>query len=612
MISIVENIKEHTYEIKSKYDPQLISYLKNVPGRRWIPEKKIWSIPFDKLGWLIKSLTGTKYENEVTVYSSEKLNENSALNPTAKIPEIDISNVPFYIKQGAKPYQHQIDTLKYAIDRYNRGNHSGFILADEPGLGKTASAMNVALYGREHWGFKHCLIICCVNSAKYNWLSDIKAHTDGKEIPYLIGSRLRKDKKTIKRNTGNKERVEDLKIGNKYGFKDGESLPYFLIVNIEALRYREGKYFPFTQQIIEWINRGDINMIVLDEIHKGASPSSMQGKQLNQIKQKIRKDIMWLPMTGTPITNKPTDVYLPLKLINGHSYTNYYLWCQNYCIYGGYGDHEIVAYKNIEQLKNMLQDNMLRRLKSDVLKDLPPKLQIVEYVENTSYQEKLYDLVVRDVIAAQDSIVSSLNPLTKLLRLRQVNGSPELIDETLSVDSPDYISKNAKLQKVLEIVQDIIDRNEKVVIFSEWVEPLKTLYKYVSRIAKTCCYLGTMTPDDREKHKRVFLNNPEYKIMLGTIGAMGTSHTLTCANNAIFYDEPYTPADKLQAEDRIHRIGATSPINIYTVITTDTIDDRVHDILYTKSTMSNYIVDNKLDIHNNPTLLTFLLSDSMK
>ena len=611
MISVIENPLNHTYDIKFKYDPTLIEYIKQVPGRRWDQESKVWSIPADKLGWLVKSVSGTKYEAQIVIYSSEKLNDNARLGAISDIPDIDISKVPFYIKEGATPYQHQLDTLKYAIDRYSRGNHSGFILADEPGLGKTASAMNVALYGREHWGFKHCLIISCVNSAKYNWISDIADHTNGQEIPYLIGARLKKNK-TIRRTTGNKERVEDLVTRCKYGIRDSEPLPYFLVVNIEAIRYRIGRNYPFADQIIEWINRGDLNMIVLDEVHKNTSPSSLQGKQLSRIKQKITREIMWLPMTGTPITNKPTDVYLPLKLINGHAYNNYYMWCQNYCVYGGYGGHEIVSYKNIEQLKSLLRGNMLRRLKIDVLKDLPPKIPFIEYVENTPYQQHLYGLVAENILNMQDDIVNSMNPLTKLLRLRQVNGSPELINENLDINSPDYISKNAKLQHTLELVKSIMARKEKVVIFSEWVQPLKTLYKYVSKLSKVCCCVGTMTPEDREKHKKVFMENPDYTVMLGTIGAMGTSHTLTSANNVIFYDEPYTPADKLQAEDRVHRIGASKSINVYTLITMDTIDHRVHDILYTKSAMSDYIVDDKLDLHNNPMLLSYLLSDSIK
>ena len=613
MISVIENTRTHNYEISFKYDPALIEHIKQVPGRRWVPETKIWTIPSDKLGWFINEIRDTKYESQVVIYSSEKLNKNEMLESTSYIPDIDISKVPFYICKGSKPYQHQLDTLKFAIDRYNRGNHNGFILADEPGLGKTASAMNIALYGREHWGFQHCLIICCVNGAKYNWVSDIIKHTDGKETPYLIGSRLKRDGVSLRKTVSNQARVDDMLCGRKYGIKDGTPLPFFLVVNIEAFRYHIGKVYPFADAITKWINDGLINMVVLDEVHKNMSPSSAQGKRINKIKQDATRNIMWMPMTGTPITNKPTDVYLPLKLVNGHNYTNYHKWCENFCVYGGYGGHDIVSYKNIDKLKQMLQDNMLRRLKDEVL-DLPPKLQITEYVENTSYQNRLYNDVADELIANEYDILNSFNPLTKFLRLRQVNGSPEIIDESIVplIGTPKYLAKNAKLVKAIDIVSDILERGEKVIIFSNWVEPLKTLYKYVSRMSKVCCVIGSMDVAEREKHKQVFNSNPDYKIMLGTIGAMGTSHTLTASNNVIFFDEPWTPADKLQSEDRVHRIGATKAINIYTIISVDTVDDRVHDILYEKSTMSNYIVDDKLDLHNNPALLSYIMQDSLK
>ena len=119
-----------------------------------------------------------------------------------------------------------------------------------------------------------------------------------------------------------------------------------------------------------------------------------------------------------------------------------------------------------------------------------------------------------------------------------------------------------------------------------------------------------MSETERQKHKRVFIENPQYTVMLGTIGAMGTTHTFTVARNIIFYDEPWTAVDKLQAEDRAHRIGTTEPLKIYTLISKDTIDERVHDIIYGKEIMSKYIVDNKIDLHNNSELLYQLLGKS--
>ena len=607
MIQIKEN--GHVYEIRFKYDPCVIALIKNVPGRYWHPQSKIWTIPKDKLGWLIKEFKDTPYEDQIVVQSTESLNVNASLDTTTSIPDIDVSMIPFYVKEGAKPYAHQIDFMKYAIDRQQRGYRSGFILADDQGLAKTCETMNLAIYNKKQHKYKHCLVICCINNAKYNWRQDIIDHSRGAEVPYILGTRFKRDKVSTRSNTGGKEKLADLETGHMYGDTSAPELPYFLIINIEALRSKSGKQYYITDQIIKWINEGKLNMIAIDEVHKNTSPSSLQGKQLLKIKQATGSRAEWIPMTGTPIVNKPTDVFLPLKLVDGHRFSSYYTWCKEFCIYGGYGDHEIVGYKNIPRLKAMLQSNMIRRLKSDVL-DLPPKIHYTRYVENTPYQEKLYQDVVSGMRNNKTKILSSLNPLVQFLRLRQVNGSPELVDSDLVVN-PSYIKYNAKLQELLEVLEEINERGEKVVVFSNWVEPLRTLYKFVSQKYKTCCFTGTMSDEDKEKHKRVFQNNPKYTVMLGTIDALGTVHTLTAANNVIFYDEPWTPTDKVQAEDRVYRISTTKTVNIYTILSKDTVDDRVHNLLYTKDLVSGYVVDNKLDIHNNPEVFDMLLGDSI-
>lgn len=597
------------YEIRFRYDPYLVACIKGVPGRTWNPNGKFWSIPKDKLGWLVNSLKNTPYENQVVVQSTESININASIDATTDIPDIDVSNIPFYVKEGATPFKHQIDFMKYAIDRQSRGLNGGFILGDDQGLAKTCECMNLALYNRDNKGFKHCLVICCVNSAKYNWVQDIKDHTRGKEVPYILGTRFKRDKITTRCDTGGKEKLEDLTTGHMYGDINAPELPYFIIVNIEAFRAKKGKSYYFTDEVIKWVNTGKIHMIAIDEVHKNTSPSSLQGKQILRLKKYTGSLVEWIPITGTPIVSKPTDVFLPLKLVDGHNFSSYYTWCQQFCIYGGYGDHEIVGYKNVPMLKDMLQSNMIRRLKSDVL-DLPPKIRYTRYVDNTSYQEKLYQCVTSDIRNDKIKILSSLNPLSKFLRLRQVNGSPELVDSELKVDK-NYIKKNAKLIELLDILEEIHERGEKVVVFSNWVEPLRTLYKFISQRYKTCCFTGTMTESDREIHKQTFQNNPEYTVLLGTIGAAGTVHTFTAANNLIFYDEPWTPTDKAQAEDRIYRIGTTRSVNIYTILSRNTIDDRVHNILYTKELVSSYMVDNKLDIYNNPEVFDMLLGDSI-
>lgn len=602
MITVIQN--NDVYIIRFQYDPQIISLIKNVPGRCWDAQKKYWTVPKDRLGFLLNQFKGTPYEPYVEVYNDERISENATLDSTVNIPDIDISDVDYQVEDGLNPFPHQLDFMKYAINKQNNGDFSGFILADQQGLTKTNEVMNLALYNRKKYGISHCLIICCINSAKYNWLYDIQKHTNGAEVPYILGSRKKRDG-SIDYNGSSVNKLQDLVSGHMFGKETEPELPFFLIMNIEAIRFKQNRHYTIREQIAQLANVGYINMIALDEIHIHCSASSQNGKQILELKKSIQVDVEWIPMTGTPIVNKPTDVYIPLKLVNGHHFNSYYKWQQNFCVFGGFGDHEVLTYKNIPELKDWLQSKMLRRLKKDVL-DLPEKLHIVEYVENTPYQTQLYRTVQTDMLAHVEEIKSSSNPAVKYLRLRQINGSPELVDTTLKVDK-DYLSKNAKLLRLIELVQSIVAYDEKVVIFSNWVEPLRTIYRFLASRYKVCVFTGTMSDADCEKHKQAFINNPECKILLGTTEKLGVSHTLTVAHNVIFYDEPWNYAKFEQAEDRCHRAGTTSTVNVYSLLTKDTVDDRVHDIIMTKDGVSKYVVDGQLDFKNNPKLVEYLL-----
>lgn len=593
------------YTVQFKYNPQIVELVKAVPGRRWVPEEKIWTIPSDKLGFLIAQFKATPFESELKIVSKEQLNENATVEGVREIPEWDLSGVHLYVEQGHKLFSHQIDTMKYYLWRVHNGYNSGFLLADEPGAGKTLQIMNVAMWKKEHRNSKHCLIIVCVNSAKYNWVEDIEKHTNGQEHPYILGSRIRRNG-TINCSGSGKDKMKDLITGKMYGKENGDPLPYFLVMNIESLRTKVGKTKVLTNEIIRMINDDEIDSIAIDEVHKNASPSSIQGQQLTAIKKKAKKQIEWFPMTGTPITSKPTDVFTPLGLIGGHSVTSFWEWCHMFCVYGGFGGKEIVGYKNIPYLKTLLQPNMLRRLKKDIL-DLPPKIYHVEYVENTPYQQKLYEKVSEELKKEKKEIMRAVNPMTRFLRLRQVNGSPELVDSSLVVDKS-YLSHNAKFQRALELIDEIVESGEKVVVFSNWVEPLRTFYRFISAKYKVCCYTGTMSSDEREKHKSVFIKNPDYPIMIGTFGALGTSHTLTVASNIIFLDECWNPSDQTQAEDRLVRPGQDHAVNIYSIITKDTVDDVVHNILSKKDSVAKFIVDDELDLQRNPDLFDMLVN----
>ena len=604
-----------------QYNQEIIELVKQVPGRRWNNDDKIWTIPKSHLGMLINQFKGTVYESQVNIVSSENINVTESLDVSVSIPDVDISDFKFQVEPGKEPYKHQLDFIKYAATREGQG----FFLGDDMRLGKSLEVLNLALYRKQHSvknRYGRCLIICNVATSRFNWMDDINTHIqDVDETGYILGSRIKRNG-DIRYDFG-KEKFEDLKTLKMYGGKTNEDLPFYIITNIESIRYeqtqsntniksksrRRKKTYPVGERIIELIHQGEISMIAIDEVHLNMSPSSINGQIIHQIFKETDGEVEWIPMSGTPITKQPTDAFLPLKLVHAHEFNDYWNWCQHFCIYGGYGGHDIVGYKNIPELRLMFSMNMIRRLKSEV-HDMPPKNKIIEYVENTPTQKKLYSMYAKELKDKKDYVVNKhMNGMVEFLKLRQINGSPELVDPTIQLDDS-YIKKNAKIERLFQLLTEIIDiRGEKVVIFSNWVDPLRTLYKFVSKKYKVCCFTGSMKEDVRQKHKRVFINNPNYHIIMGTIGALGTTHTLTVANNVIFYDEPWNPTDREQCEDRIYGLNTTKTANIYTIITRDTVDNAVHSVINNKQMISDYVVDGNLNIRKNPELFDKLLGE---
>lgn len=307
MITVVQD--NDVYKIHFQYDARLVELIKEVPGRRFDGVNKYWTVPKDRLGFFLDRIKGTPYERMVDVYNAENIAENSTLDATTDIPDVDISDVDFYIEKGCQIFPHQIDFLKYAIDKQNKEDFSGFILADQMGLGKTAEILNLAMYNRKRYGIKHCLIIVCLNGAKYNWVDDIKKHTNGQEVPYILGSRLRRDN-TINADTGSAEKLKDLTLGRMYGKKDGDPLPFFIIMNIEAIRYKQGRHFAIREQLSLLCNHDYIGMIAIDEVHRNCFHyDTLIHTNVGQLK------------IGDIVNHR-----LPLNVLSYNNVTNTYEW----------------------------------------------------------------------------------------------------------------------------------------------------------------------------------------------------------------------------------------------------------------------------------------------
>lgn len=534
--------------ISFPYDAELVGLMRNQSSRFWHAANKEWEVPANKLLQIINSVK----DKEITIRGDYK-----ALAPKeVKMPK------GFNFKTN--PFDHQIEGFEFGL------KHDRFLLGDEQGLGKTKQVIDIAVAKKLSRGYKHCLIICGVNGLKWNWKSEINTHSN--ESAHILGTKINSKGKEVIGSS--KDKLADL---NKLP-KD-----YFLITNVESLRDRG-----ILKKVKELVQNGQIEMVAIDEIHKCKNPASQQGKAILQVNPETR-----IAMTGTPLMNTPLDLYIVLKWL-GFEKHSFFQFKKHYCVMGGYGGYEVVGYKNLGELQSNLESLMLRRLKKDAL-DLPEKFHSIEYVEMSSKQAKIYNEVKQEIKEQIDKIKVSNNPLAQLIRLRQATGFTGILSS--------QIKESAKLDRLEEIVEELVANGEKAIIFSNWTDMTGPTMERLRRFNPA---IITGEIKDRKEQQERFMTDSRCKVIIGTIGAMGSGLTLTAASTVIFLDSPWNRANKEQAEDRAHRIGTTSNINVITLVCKDTIDERIEELINKKGAMADALVDGMVDL-NKSEVIDYLL-----
>ena len=544
--------EDYSMFISFDYNQKIVDTIKSYSTRYWNKDTKEWEVPLKKLVDLTADLSDFDF------------------NITGKYVELDSKavKVPPEFKFKTRPFEHQLEGFNYGLQ------NERWLLGDEQGLGKTKQVIDIAVVRKLALGYKHCLIICGVNGLKWNWANEVKTHSD--EKPYILGQRTKRNGIVV---GGNADKLEDVKNIDKID-------AYFIITNVETLRNTD-----IIAELAKLCKNGTISMIAADECHKMKNPSSQQGKAFLKLQAKTM-----IAMTGTPLMNNPLDLYIILKWLGYEKYPMY-AFKKHYCVMGGFGGYEIIGYRNLDELQERLNEIMLRRLKSDVL-DLPEKTYIDEYVEMTAKQAIVYKEVTAEIKSNIDNIKMTNNPLAELIRMRQATGYTGILSST--------VQESAKLDRMGELVDDAVQNGHKVVIFSNWTQMTNPIAQRLSRY-NPAVITGEINTDTRQQMIDKFQNVDSCKVIIGTIGAMGTGLNLFAGTIEIFMDEPWTYASKVQAEDRCHRIGQKQNLTIYTLMCKNTIDEKIHDVVVNKKLMSDYMVDGQNKMSKSE-LLTFLLN----
>ena len=532
---------DYSVFLKFDYNPKAVAAVKELRARYWNPDNKEWEIEYKELDELKSTLTGFTFEVTNTEILPDK---------------VEIGDINEF---KTKPMAHQIEGIQYGL------NHTRWLLADDQGLGKTKQIIDLAILRKKAEGFKHCLIVCGVNSLKWNWLEEIAKHSN--ETGYVLGMY------TMKRSGklavgGNSAKLDDL---NQLGTGSEIDSHYFIITNVESLRDEE-----IAMKLKELCDKEIINMVAIDEIHRCKNLRTQQGQGMLQLQPANR-----IGMTGTPLMNSPLDLFAILKWL-GYQRYSFRSFKEHFCYTDEWGN--VTAYKNIDQLRGQLDSIMLRRTKAEVL-DLPGKVYVNEYVDLTDEQKRLYNQVIDDAIEDSEiaGTISADCRLAMYLRLRQVSGG---------IGPFNFIKKNPKLDRLEQIVEEAIYAGTKVIVYSNWVEGIRPAIERLQKY-NPVVVTGETNDADRQALVNVFQHNDACKVIIGTIGALGTGVTLTKATEVVFLDEPWNDATKEQACDRAYRIGTTSKVTIRTLISHNTYDEDVHDIVLGKKEMSDTFVEKK-------------------
>lgn len=528
---------DDAYKITFKYDVETLTKVKSLADRRYLPEERAWEIPAHELANVFKIFEGQITADEdimMLLRGGEIEDKRKATQDRLKgiKPVID-----FDFKTA--PLSHQIEAFNYGLE------HDVLLLGDQQGLGKTKESIDICVARKKE--IYKTLIVCGVNSVKYNWQEEIKIHSNEKST--II------DDKTMDK------RVQHL---NEW-YKSNE---FFGIINIESLRNEK-----IQDALYVGIKDGFIGAVVVDEIHKAKNGQSQQGKALRTLRAPIK-----IGLTGTPIMSKAEDLWNILTWL-GVEKRNVWQFRNTYCVMGGFNNYKVVGYKNLESLNGLLNTVMLRRTKAEVL-DLPPKIHQQEYVELTRKQELMYKDIRNGIVENLEEIMSNPNPLTCTLRLRQLTGGL-------------FTDDNPKLDRVKDMLEEeIIPNGEKAIIFSQW-ESVTEVYRDALQQYNPIYITGKVDPEDRQKEVSRFQNDPNCKLAIGTIGAMGTGLTLNKASYVFFIDKAWTSGENEQAEDRAHRIGTAGTVTVISMLAKGTLDEDIEEYLRENKDLFDRVVNGK-------------------
>ncbi len=436
---------------------------------------------------------------------------------------------------------YQLTGFKWAVS--NLLNGFGALLADDMGLGKTLQTLAVLKYLKDNKYLKHKSLVVVPATLLNNWENEILKFTPDLTYHFYYGANRHIDNKDI------------------------------IITTYQTLR-----------RDFEKLANEKLSALVIDEAQYIKNPSSQTANAVKSIKADYK-----IALSGTPVENNLTELWsifdftIPGYLMKLKDFQNSYA-------------KPVEIYKDKEkanQLKSITSPFLLRRLKTDktIIQDLPEKIITDQLIDMKKEQASLYQAVVDNIITnlSNSDKQSRQGEIFKLLiSLKQICNHPR------NYDKKSEMSKNlsGKCEVLFDLLDTIISNDEKVLIFTQFVEMGNILKEIIkNELFTTPLFLeGSQSQNQRKKILNQFQDDPKSKVFILSLKAGGTGLNLTQANNVIMYDLWFNPAVENQAIDRAFRIGQEKNVNVYRFITKNSFEEKINKMINAKKELTELTV----------------------
>ncbi|AOT72621.1 DEAD/DEAH box helicase [Geosporobacter ferrireducens] len=494
---------------------------------------------------------------ETPLFNVERNQAFKQLVQNIKEPKDMDYAVPSHLKTVLRDYQKTGFKWLKTLAAYEMGG----ILADDMGLGKTLQLL--AFISSEVERIGRPSLVVAPTSLIYNWQDEA-----GKFLP---------DLKTVVISGMPKERYELME----------EIASADLVITS----------YPLLRRDVELYKNTTFAYCVIDEAQHIKNPNSMNAKSVKEIKAEG-----YFALTGTPIENSLTELWSIFDFIMPGYLYNHSKFIKKIERPIIKGDDKAV----LEQLTKQIRPFVLRRMKKDVLKELPDKVESKMMTELTPEQKKIYMAYLHEVrgeikndLSTQGFDKSRLKILAVLTRLRQICCHPSLFIEN-------YEGESCKMQLLEEILEDALSGGHRILLFSQFTSMLEIIKRLLDSKEISYFYLdGSIASEERRNMVHAFQQG-ENDIFLISLKAGGTGLNLTGADMVIHFDPWWNPAVEEQATDRAHRIGQKNMVQVLKFITKGTIEEKIFDLQQRKKGLIDAV------IQPGETMLSTLTENEIK